>query len=39
MSLKNVGGHISGFRHTWFVFLSLIAFLLIGCGGSEEATM
>jgi TolA-binding protein len=39
MSLKNVGGLNSGLRHTWFVFLSLVAFLLIGCGGSEEATM
>ncbi len=39
MSLKNVSGLNSGLRYTWFVFLSLAAFLLIGCGGSEEATM
>ena len=39
MSLKNVGSSNSGLRHTWFVFLSLAAILLIGCGGSEEATM
>ncbi|MGD1045702.1 MAG: tetratricopeptide repeat protein [Bacteroidota bacterium] len=38
MSLKNVGDLNSGLRHTWVVFLSLVAFLLIGCGGSEEAT-
>ena len=38
MSLKNVGGLNSGWGHTWFVFLVLSAFLLIGCGGSEEAT-
>lgn len=37
MSLKNVDGLNFSLRHTWFVFLSLIAFLLIGCGGSEEA--
>ena len=39
MSLKNVSGLNSGLKYTWFVFLSLVAFLLIGCGGSEEATM
>jgi tol-pal system protein YbgF len=39
MSLKNVGSLISGLRHSLLVFLTLIAFLLIGCGGSEEATM
>jgi len=39
MSLKNVGGLNSGLTYTWFVFLSLVAFLLVGCGGSEEATM
>ncbi len=39
MSLKNVSGLNFGLRYTWFVFLSLVAFLLIGCGGSEEATM
>ena len=38
MSLKNVGSLNSGLRHTLFVFLTLIAFLLIGCGGSEEVT-
>ena len=38
MSLKNVDGLNFSLRHTWFVFLSLIAFLLIGCGGSEEVT-
>jgi len=38
MSLKNVGGLNSGLRHTTFVFLTLFAFLLIGCGGSEEVT-
>jgi tol-pal system protein YbgF len=38
MSLKNVGGLNSGWGHTWFVFLALGAFLLIGFGGSEEAT-
>jgi TolA-binding protein len=38
MSLKNVSNLRSGLRHAWFVFLSLAAFLLIGCGGSEEAT-
>jgi tol-pal system protein YbgF len=38
MSLKNIGDLNSGFRHTWLIFLSLVAFLLIGCGGSEEAT-
>jgi TolA-binding protein len=39
MSLKNVGGLNSGLTYTWCVFLSLVAFLLVGCGGSEEATM
>jgi tol-pal system protein YbgF len=39
MSLKNVGSSNSGLRHTWFIFLSFAAILLIGCGGSEEATM
>jgi TolA-binding protein len=38
MSLKNVGGLKSGLKHTLFVFLTLAAFLLVGCGGSEEAT-
>jgi tol-pal system protein YbgF len=38
MSLKNVGGLIFSLRHTAFIFLTLIAFLLIGCGGSEEVT-
>ena len=39
MSLKNVGGLNSGLTYTWFVFLALVSFLLVGCGGSEEATM
>jgi TolA-binding protein len=39
MSLKNVGGLKSGLGHTLFVFLTLVSFLLVGCGGSEEATM
>jgi len=39
MSLKNVGGLNSGLGRTLFVCLTLLAFLLIGCGGSEEATM
>jgi tol-pal system protein YbgF len=38
MSLKNVGGLNSGLRHMLFVFLTLVAFLLVGCGGSEEVT-
>ena len=38
MSLKNVGGLISGLRHTTFLSFTLIAFFLIGCGGSEEVT-
>ena len=36
MSLKNTGG--LNLRRNLFVFLSIVAFLLIGCGGSEEAT-
>jgi TolA-binding protein len=39
MSLKNICGLNSGLRHSLFVFVSLIAFLLVGCGGSEESTM
>jgi len=39
MSLKNVGGLNFNVKYTWFIFLFLAAFLLIGCGGSEEATM
>jgi tol-pal system protein YbgF len=38
MSLKNVGGLKSGLEHILFVFFTLVAFLLVGCGGSEEAT-
>ena len=38
MSLKNVGSLNSGLRHMLFVFRTLIAFLLVGCGGSEEVT-
>jgi TolA-binding protein len=37
MSLKNLGGLNLYFRPTWFVYLCIAAFLLIGCGGSEEA--
>ena len=36
MSLKNVGSLNSGLRHMLFVFLTLVAFLLVGCGGSEQ---
>ena len=36
MSLKNSGGLNFYFRHTWFIYVSIAAFLLIGCGGSEE---
>ena len=36
MSLKNTGG--LNLRRSLFVFLSVVAFLLAGCGGSEEAT-
>ena len=36
MSLKNVGSLNSGLRHMFFVFLTLVAFLLVGCGGSEQ---
>ena len=36
MSLKNSDGLNVCFRHTWFLYLSIAAFLLIGCGGSEE---
>jgi len=39
MSLKNVKCFNFGLRHTLFVFFVLVAFLLIGCGGSEEVTM
>lgn len=38
MSLKNVGSLKSGLGHILFVFLTLAAFLLFGCGGSEEVT-
>ena len=38
MSLKNFGGLNFGFIHNGFFFLFLGAFLLIGCGGGEEAT-
>ncbi|MCX6120841.1 MAG: tetratricopeptide repeat protein [Ignavibacteriales bacterium] len=38
MSLNKIGVCNSGLRNTWFILLTLIAFLLIGCGGSEEAT-
>lgn len=37
MSLKNLGGLNFFFRQTWFIYLLSAAFLLIGCGGSEEA--
>jgi TolA-binding protein len=37
MSLKNSGGLNFCFRHTFFLYLSIAAFLLVGCGGSEEA--
>jgi tol-pal system protein YbgF len=36
MSLKNSGGLNFYFRHMWFIYVSIAAFLLIGCGGSEE---
>ena len=38
MSLKNVSGLNFGLRRSLFVFLTIVAFLLIGCGGSEEVT-
>jgi TolA-binding protein len=39
MGLKKIFGNHSGLRHSWFVILVLFAFLLTGCGGSDEATM
>jgi len=39
MSLNTVGGHKPGFERILFLVISLVAFLLIGCGGSEETTM
>jgi tol-pal system protein YbgF len=38
MSLKIVGGLKSGLVYSMFVFLTLVVFLLVGCGGSEEVT-
>lgn len=38
MSLKNVSSLKSSLGHTLFIFLTLVAFLLVGCGGSEVAT-
>jgi tol-pal system protein YbgF len=38
MSLKTLSGIHFCLRQTWFVVLVLSAFLLVGCGGSEEAT-
>jgi tol-pal system protein YbgF len=38
MSLKNLGGLKFGYIRNGFFFLFLGAFLLIGCGGGEEAT-
>jgi tol-pal system protein YbgF len=39
MGLKNLFGNHSGLRYSWFVIIVLFAFLLIGCGSSDEATM
>ena len=38
MSLKNVGGLKFGLVYSMIVFFTLVAFLLVGCGGSEEVT-
>lgn len=37
MSLKNVGSFSFNWKYTWFI-LTIVAFLLIGCGGAEEST-
>jgi tol-pal system protein YbgF len=38
MGLKNLIGCSYFLRHSWFVLLVLVAFLLVGCGESEEMT-
>ncbi len=39
MSLKNVCDIRFGLKHSWFICAVFVLFLLIGCGGGEEATM
>jgi tol-pal system protein YbgF len=38
MGLTNYNRVLNEFKHSWIIFSVFIAFVLIGCGGSEKAT-
>jgi len=38
MGLENYNKVVNEFKHSWFLFSVITAFVLVGCGGSEQAT-